>query len=217
MAANSQKRLEPRQVALAWTRCWQMGFAAGLATLLTGCSTCEECSLTYRVWDCGDFRNFNEPAPEPKITLCEAPGRGDVLVQYDASSEKSSVVKRQAYYLWANHERILTKQKPKFIKTSNSEGLRPIPVFDATASNSLASAGTQYAVAAPDNRSFTLYQQDGTSETFDLPIYQQSYGTITRVALTPVAVVGDAAMVGGVAAFVAFYALAESGASFTVH
>ena len=46
---------------------------------------------------------------------------------------------------------------------------------------------------------------------FQLPAYPESSGMIVRVALTPLAAVGDTVMVGAVASVVAFILACESG------
>jgi len=65
----------------------------------TGCETVEKYSLTYRVWDNGNWCKFNEPMPNPNLALFEATNHAYVLVEYDAFSEKHSAVKRCAYFL----------------------------------------------------------------------------------------------------------------------
>jgi hypothetical protein len=198
--------------------CWKVGLAAGLAICLAGCATCQKYSLTYRLWDSGDFGKFNEPAPDPKLGLFEATNHADVLVQYDAFTEKHSAVKRQAYYLRANHARIINRQKPKFVRSSKAEGMKPIPIVGANAGMTNAPVpDSAYAVTGVVSRTFTLYQQGGRAETFDLPIFQESSGTAIRAAFTPLAVAGDTAMVAGAAAFVFLEALASSHSTFTVH
>ncbi len=48
--------------------------------------------------------------------------------------------------------------------------------------------------------------------TFDLPVYPETSGTLTRVVLTPLAVAGDTVMVGAVAAVVGCVLWLEGGA-----
>jgi hypothetical protein len=70
----------------------QFGLGVVCALLLTGCTTVENYSLTYRVWDNDDWRKFSEPAPNQNVALFEATNHACVLVEYDAFSEKHSAV-----------------------------------------------------------------------------------------------------------------------------
>ncbi len=90
--------LSPRTQRSA--RLWhQAGLAVVCVLLLPGCAAVEKHSLTYRVWDTDEWRKFSEPAPDPKLALFEATNHTDLLVQYDAFSEKRSRVERHTYCL----------------------------------------------------------------------------------------------------------------------
>jgi hypothetical protein len=56
-----------------------------------------------------------------------------------------------------------------------------------------------------------LHPQAERLGAFQLPAYPESSGMIVRVALTPLAAVGDTVMVGAVASVVAFILACESG------
>lgn len=187
--------------------------AAGLLLLGTGCETVEKYSLTYRVWDIGDWRKFSEPAPNPNLALFEATNRADVLVQYDALSEKHSTVKRRAYYLQQNEARISAGKKPKWVNASVAEGMNPIPLLPTPADNSNLTPGLPaYAVVTKEERAFTLYRPKESEATSELPVYAETSGTPTRIVLAPFAVVGDIVMVGLVATVVGFFVWLEIGA-----
>ena len=188
-----------------------------LVLLLTGCDTCKQFSLTYRLWDTGDFMSFNEPAAEPKLELFAATNGADVLVVYDAVSEKRSSVKRKAYYIWASRP-LNFQEKPRFVSARRSQGMVAVPILaaDVAATNAIAPPDPPYAVKGLDSRSFTLYPQGGGSRMVVLPYYQESSGTAMRIVFTPLAVGGDLALIGGVAAFVFAEGLAQSQYSFAV-
>ena len=114
--------------------------AAGLLLLLTGCKTVEKHSLTYRLWDNGDLRKWSEPAPNPNLAIFEATNSADLLVQYDAFSEKHSVIKRRAYYLRRNETRIAAGKEAE---TGQHGGGRR-----NEADRGAAHAGRRYQVAA---------------------------------------------------------------------
>jgi len=187
--------------------------AAVLLLLVTGCETVEKYSLTYRVWDNDDWRKFSEPAPNPNLALFKGTNRADLLVQYDAFSEKHSTVKRRAYYLHPNQARIGAGTKPKWVKSSVADGMKPIAVLPmrSTVTN-LPPELPAYGVVAKEGRGFTLYCRMESEATFDLPVYAETSGTPTRIMLTPFAVAGDTIMVGAVAAVVGFLWWVQSGA-----
>ena len=187
--------------------------AAGLLLLFTGCETVEKHSLTYRLWDNGDLRKWSEPAPNPNLAICEATNGADLLVQYDALSEKHSVVKRRAYYLQRNEARIAAGKKPKFVSLAVADGMKPIAVLPTqVAVTNLPPGPAAYAIVTKEERGFTLYRPPQPAATFDLPVYAETSGTPTRIALTPFAVAGDTVMVGVLAAGVGFLLWVQSGA-----
>ena len=189
--------------------------AAGLAALLlaTGCATAEKCSLTRRLWENGDLRKFSEPAPNPNLALFDATNHADVLVQYDALSEKHSDVNRRAYFLQHNQALTAAGKKPDFVKPELADGMETIPVFSASAAvTNPPPVGMTFAVLARGGRAFTLYQPPESPKTFDLPVYCETSGAAARVALTPLAVAGDTAMVTAVAGVVAFILWVQGGA-----
>jgi hypothetical protein len=195
-------------------RLWpQFGLVAVFVLPLTGCTTVEKYSLTYRVWDYDDWRKWSEPAPNPNLALFESTNSTDVLVQYDAFSEKHSKVKRCAYYVHPNQARIDAGTKPELVKPSEADGMKPIPVLltQGTLTNQPPKLPA-YAVVTREGRGFTLYRSMGSESAFDLPVYVETSGTPTRVVLTPFALAGDTVMVGGVAAVVGFLLWAQIGA-----
>jgi hypothetical protein len=186
---------------------------AGFALGLTGCETVENYSLTYRLWENSDMEKWSGPAPEPHLALFDATNRADILVRYDAFSEKQSVIRQRAYYLQANQARIARHKKPTFVQPSAIAGMNSIPVLNSAAGiTNLPPDDPTYAVTANGDRGFTLYQSNQSLGTFDLPAYAESSGVPARVVLTPFAVVGDTVMVGVVAAVVASYWWLVSGA-----
>jgi hypothetical protein len=187
--------------------------AAGLWLLGTGCETVEQYSLTYRLWDNEDLRKWSEPAPNPNLALFEATNGADILVQYDALSEKHSTVKRRAYYLQRNEARIAAGKKPKLVSLAVADGMKPIPVLPAQGTTTnLSPEPLAYAVVTEAGREFTLYRPGESGAKVELPIYPETSGTPIRIVLTPFAVAGDTVMVGVVASVVGFFVWVEMGA-----
>ncbi len=170
--------------------------AAGLTLAVAGCSTVEDYSLTCRLWADPELRKFSEPAPDPKLALFEGTNGADVLVQYDAVSEKHSLVRRQAYYLRESEALVAAGKKPKLAPTSEAVGLKPIPVLPTAAVATNVLAELPYALVTREGRGFTLHRLAKPDGEFELPVYPEKSGTPTRVALTPFAVAGDTVMVG---------------------
>ncbi len=192
-------------------RLWHpLGLVAVCVPLLTGCAAVEKYSLTYRVWDNEDWRKYSEPAPSPNLALFEATNHADVLVQYDAFSEKHSRVERQAYYLHWNQARVGAGTKPELVKSSVADGLKAIPVLPSQgALTNQPPDLSAYAVVIKEGRGFALYRPMEPGSAFDLPVYVETSGTPTRVLWTPFAVAGDTVMVGVVAAAVGFFCWLE--------
>lgn len=199
-----------------WLRVFRStGLAVCLLVMVTGCETVERYSLSYKLWNNDDFCKWNEPAPDPHLAVFEAQGHTNLLVAYDAFSEKHSVVKRQAYHLQPNQARISAGKAPKLVAPVAAAGMRSIPVLEAKAMvTNPPTHFTNYAFLSMSGREFTLHPQAEPLGAFQLPAYPESSGTVMRVALTPVAVVGDTAMVGVVAAVVALFAACASGFGF---
>jgi hypothetical protein len=195
-------------------RLWhQFGLVAVFVLLLTGCTAVEKYSLTYRVWDNDDWRKSSEPAPNPNLALFEATNHADVLVQYDAFSEKHSTVERHAYYLHPSQARTDAGTKPELVKPSVADGMKPIPVLPAQgALTNQPPDLPAYAVVTKEGRRFTLYRPMEPESAFDLPVYAETSGTPTRIVLTPFAVAGDTVMVGAAVAVVCFFLWAQIGA-----
>ncbi len=195
-------------------RLWhQASLVAICVLLLTGCAAVEKYSLTYRLWDTDELRKWNEPEPDPHLALFETTNHADLLVQYDAFSEKRSAVKRRGYYLQPNQERILARKPPRWASPSAVGGLKPIPVFSAqwAATNPPPEAAV-YAVTRGNGRAFTVSRPGESRQTFELPVFVEGSGNALRVAGTPFAVAGDTVMVGVVAAVVGFVAWVHIGA-----
>ena len=90
--------------------------------------------------------------------------------------------------------------------------MTPIPVFEAaTIVTNPPTHLTNYSIISESGREFTLHPQAERLGAFQLPSYPESPGTIVRIALTPLAAVGDTVMVGLVASVVALIVACQSG------
>jgi hypothetical protein len=188
--------------------------ALGLLLLLTGCKTVEDYSLTYRLWNDADLRKWNEPAEESNLALYQVTNGPDVLVEYDAFSDRRSATRRRAFYLQPNEERIAAGKKPRYVRLKEGRGMKPITVLSPEAATNRSAELATYAVPVRDGKGFTLHQPEGWG-TYDLPVYPENGGTPTRLVLTPFAVVGDAVMASAAVATVGFFMWVESGAYYS--
>jgi hypothetical protein len=195
------------------SRDWRVtGLAMCLLFLVSGCETVQKYSLSYKLWNNSDLSKWSEPSPNPRLAIYESPDHTKLLVEYDAYSEKHSMIKRQAYDLQANQARISAGKVPKLVHLAAAAGMTSIPVIEAaTIATNPPTHLTNYAIISESGRQFTLHPQAERLGAFQLPAYPESSGTVVRVALTPLAAVGDTVMVGAVASVVAFILACESG------
>ena len=177
-----------------------------LLVLAAGCTTVQDYSLTYKLWNNAELRRFAEPASDPHLALFASRQSDEVLVEYDEIREKDEMVRRRAYFLRQNAERIARAEKPRFVNLQLASSMDTIPVCAALsetnnpAFKSLPLFGMS---TGPGGQEFILLRYGTTEGPFALPTYVESNATFVRVAFTPLAVAGDTVMVGLVASFVA--------------
>jgi hypothetical protein len=182
-----------------------------MAISLTGCETVKECSLSYKLWSNNEMSSFAEPASDPRLALFANRRGEDVLVQYDETSERSDQVRRRAYFLEPNAERIAQHKKPRFADPQAAATMDPVPPGQTRAWMTNVAPGQIAPVTwTQDGRDFSLLRNGEVDGPYALPVYPESKGTLVRVTLTPFAAAGDTAMVGVVAAVIAFIGACES-------
>jgi len=173
-----------------------------LAGLGGGCQTVEDHSLTYKLWDKGNI-SFCQPAPNPELALFKVPAQNDLLVEYNALSDQKVKISRLAYFMAASEACIAQGKAPHFIKPGQFPNLKPV--------SHEVSTNDEYVMAGTDGKSFMLFRPNQNPERHDLPFYQDDHWSVTRVALTPFAVTGDAVIVGACAGVMAVWMLCENG------
>jgi len=190
------------------------------AILLTGC-------VTAKVWEPHNFAGFHEPANPANVQLYYSSQRQDVLVEYDEKVGHKGATRRRAYWLEQNQAKEGREERPHFVSLKEAEGLQSIPM-----ATSIEKAETYPSIGlfAVTTNSFG-FQVYGTSENqnngplakvttlgdHELPAYYDSAGRRRKIMLTPPAVVADLSIAAGIAALIAAYAYAQSGASWPVH
>lgn len=167
--------------------------AAGVALLLLLLGGC----ATKSLWERGSVSAFNEPAPETRLRLYQAPSRQDVLVVYEEFSERKASVRTRAYFLQENFRRMEQGHTPRFVAAEAARGLHPI-LFQSTATNVPSVSGAELtALVNTNGRTFSLWLNGERVGDHDLPVYDDGSGRVKRVLLTPATVVADATIVGG--------------------
>ena len=187
----------------------------GLLILSAGCTTVEDYSLTYKLWNNPQLRRFAEPAPDPHLALFARPPNNDALVQYDETREQNEVVHRRAYFVKQNAERIGLQKKPHFVNPQIANTMDQIPQRETPpGSTNLAPSSCSFvAMSTNSGHEFLILRNDTTEGPYALPTYLESNGNFLKVALTPFAIAGDTVLVGLVASVAAAYIYAAG----TVH
>ena len=169
--------------------------------------------LTPKLWSNTRERSFREPAPNPRLALHQAPAGNDVLVSYDELADGKVSLQRRAFFLQPNLSRIEAGKKPAFVKPELATPLRPVPLDAVT---DAATPAPVRAVTEKHGQRFTLYQGAQTIGPVDLPVYPNYATELGRVALTPFAVAGDAAIIGAFGIIIGAYCWAHGNPSLSV-
>src|SRR6266496_4195126 len=96
-----------------------------LSLALCGCETVRDYSVTYKVWNNEEWRHFAGPAPSPHLAIFETANGDDILVQYDEISDTNGRIRRRAYLLYPNLERIREGKRPDFVEPALADGVQP--------------------------------------------------------------------------------------------
>ncbi len=166
---------------------WTVGL--WLLLLTGGCAT-------DALWNKTQLDAWNEPADNSRLQLFDASQQKDFLVVYEEYSERHDSTRTRAYFLNRNEKRVEQGRKPHFVSAQLSRNLSPIPVRQTFPLSNTNFPPTVYAVISTNTQSFTIYSSE-QSTNHDLPVYNDGWGRIDRMALTPVAVVADLTIIGG--------------------
>jgi hypothetical protein len=164
-------------------------FRAALGCLclcLCGCASVRDASITGRLWH---ERDFVVPSPDPQLAFSQTP-KG-ILVQYNAVTERNGDFYRRAYYLEPNLKRIAAGEKPIFVDPAKAGPQTVIPILPRPSIPFCA-------VCSSNLSTFTIYRQGEVLGPCDLPVFRDPRQKATQIALTPLAVTGDATVVAAV-------------------
>ena len=200
-ALNHPKRMNALTRMLALTL---------LVAALAGCSTDDSFFLTQRLWEEGRFRTFHEPAPQSHVQVYRSENPADYLITYDEMREKDGRVRLRAFYLSAARRHAPPGRRPKFSNPGRAEKLRPVPIRDEAAGTADLPAGTSCWVESSNGgTSWRIREAGGVVGEFALPVYPARGATALQVALTPLALTGDAVIVGSILALFVATAYAQ--------
>ena len=183
-------------------------FALCLAALLPGCQSPTDWSLTSKLWNSESFHDFKMPSPEPRLQLFADEPNSDVLVIYDELRENDHSIRRRAFFVNQNLDLIRAGRKPRFVGLGSSRGLKPIPVLRADSGEPIPPAGLAV-VRTERPHEFVIYSDKRELGAVGLPAYG-SEGGFKKTLLTPLAVTGDALIVGTVVGLYAASAYAHT-------
>lgn len=68
-----------------------------------------------------------------------------------------------------------------------------------------------YAVCDTNQDIFVLFSGNHEIGSYDFPVYNDHWGNVERVALTPLALTADVSVAGGIAAVLVAYGMGQSG------
>lgn len=153
-----------------------------LLIVATGCATDDSILLTQHLWQSESFRNFHEPASDPRLEVYRSEKPADYLVTYDEVREKDGRIRRRAFYLKTNSNRLTSRRRPGFVNPAKAASLETIPA------GSIVANGDRWQLREPD----------GTALEFSLPTYASHGSTALKILLTPLTVTGDTIIVGSI-------------------
>jgi len=171
------------------------------------------CVATPAVWGVKSCA----PAPEPHLAIAFAPDKYDFLVTYSEQRGWSSKpVQTNSYWLLAHADNLPTNHRPMLIQDANMPGLVRVPVLKANepVPNSGYSAISYPTLGIP---TFDLCRNGVDLGRFTLPSYStdREPANVSRVLLTPPAVIGDTVVVAGGVAIMVIIGGASNGADFS--
>lgn len=111
------------------------------------------------------------------------------------------------YWLFASTNSLAAQEAPVFDDNPDYGHLVRLPLFQFKKDLKDAPSTGYFALAGPRSREFELWEDGKKIGTYELPKHSEwGRATAWRVALTPLAVTGDAALTVGAAAWVSIIA-----------
>jgi hypothetical protein len=165
-------------------RCW-LKFIPLLPLLASGC-------VTHKLWTESRLDAWNEPAPQPQLRLFRAAPQNNFLVVYDELAGRNDDLRPRAFFLNPDLSSPAQGSHPHFVNPNSARGLAPVPVFFSAPTNP-----PEFFCTATNDDGFTIFAVGQPPRSFALPVYDDGWGRIEKMAWTPVAVVADLTIIGG--------------------
>jgi hypothetical protein len=121
-------------------------------------------------------------------------------------------VRRHAYLLSANEDRVANGQKPRFIDSRRFSDLQPVPIYSE---QSVPITRPSSLYATTNRHGFTLHSPRVEPATHSLPVFFDGVTRTGQVLLTPPALVIDATIIGSIIGGIVLYSIAQSQTSHT--
>ncbi len=188
----------------ALTTTFRLAITSILIVLVTGCECIKENTFGGRLWSTGDFAHYRNLDRRAPATLHHSALRNDYLLRYTEVRDGDEKPKLRAYFVQENAENVSARRQPAFVRPEQPD-LKPVPLNGDT--NALPHARL--------NQHLTIFAHDGIYGPFPLPEYEETDGTAAKIALTPVAIVGDIALISLIGALFAAIAAGHSGMSYS--
>jgi hypothetical protein len=206
-----------RQLLQKLQKCPLLLLVVLLASLGAGCQTIQDHSLTCALWKARHDSSECRPVAPLELKLFASENPPDVLVEYNAVSQRYKGVRRLAFFLNANRDSLAAGNPPRFVNPRCDVGLTPIVIVKRPAeTNSPAFKHATFAVCSEN--SFILYQPESQPDDCVLPCLADGAPWPYDAAM-PVAFLGDvvvvSTVVGVVAGFACIVGLCESNSSWS--
>lgn len=148
---------------------------------------------TRALWEEGQFTRFREPASRSNLEVFQW-SDSKVLVVYDEEADDGTRQKRRAFWADLNVEPPDNPMRPQFVRTESVNNLRRVPMVEVPTANDLC-------VVTNNAREFTLFKDGEKVWLYPLPVYDDKSGRVKQIALTPLTILADITIVGGVIGF----------------
>jgi hypothetical protein len=166
---------------------WLFALLLVVAAFAGGCAT-------PAVWGVKE----RHAAMDPHLGVAFAPNNYDFLVKYDEQGDKARTIQPRSYWLFAYADNPPKKFRPNFVDSTKLTDLVTVPVI---ANNREPVPESGYCARLTDDQNgLDLYRNGVDLGRFLLPAYSSSPqpATVSRVMLTPPAVIADTVIVGTV-------------------
>jgi hypothetical protein len=150
--------------------------------------------VTHKLWTESRLDAWNEPAASPNLRLFRDERQDNFLVVYDEFSERHDSARTRAFFLHPSEKPQPLRGHPHFVNANWARRLTPVPVLSVVPTNS----PELFCVVTQTNGvCLTIFSGGQPMGSYQLPVYDDGWGKVERIAWTPFAVTADLTIVGG--------------------